>query len=162
MLAPGDRLPALTLPTADGDHFVLDAPGRDALVLILVHDTTCDRCRHRLHELAAEARQIQDEEGRAVVVLPDGDSARRLATELDLPFPVLIDAGGLLRERLGVAPGRALSAVADRYGEVWDVAEAACTAELPEPTRLETALRHIAIQCPECGFADSPVGPFAP
>jgi peroxiredoxin len=161
MLTPGDRLPALTLPTPDGDQFVLDAPGHDSVVVIVVHDADCDRCRRRLRELAAERKHIADEEGRAVVVVSERSGGRALETELALPFPVLVDEGGLLHDRLGIAPGRALSAVADRYGEVWDVAEAGCTAELPDPERLETALRHIAIQCPECGFADSPVGPFA-
>jgi hypothetical protein len=49
-------------------------------------------------------------------------------------------------------------AVIDRYGQVYSVADADTTAELPDATALTDWFRFLATACPECGVIDDPIG----
>jgi hypothetical protein len=46
--------------------------------------------------------------------------------------------------------------VVDRYGQVYDVRDAA-VADLPSPADLEEWFRFLATACPECGVLDEPI-----
>lgn len=48
--------------------------------------------------------------------------------------------------------------VADRYGQVYAVHDAARVDELPGPDDLEEWFRFLATACPECGVLDDPIG----
>ena len=48
--------------------------------------------------------------------------------------------------------------VADRYGQVYAVHDAATADQLPAPHDLEEWFRFLATACPECGVLDDPVG----
>jgi hypothetical protein len=46
--------------------------------------------------------------------------------------------------------------VVDRYGQVYDVRDAATAAELPSAAELEEWFKFLATACPECGVLDDP------
>lgn len=48
--------------------------------------------------------------------------------------------------------------VADRYGQVYAVEDAADADELPRSHELEEWFRFLATACPECGVLDDPIG----
>lgn len=162
MIGPGASLPALTMRTGGGGRLELLDARRNSVLLVVVDDTDCEDCRRWLRNLVGARQVLEDEEGEPILVVADDDAAKTLTDELQVPYTVLIDHDGALHDRLGVERGRAASVVADRYGEVWESREADCVADLPEPRRYSSLLRHIAIQCPECGFPDSPLGGFPP
>lgn len=48
--------------------------------------------------------------------------------------------------------------IADRYGQVYAVADAADASALPDVDALEGWFRFLATACPECGVLDDPIG----
>lgn len=47
--------------------------------------------------------------------------------------------------------------IVDRYGQVYDVSEAASTTGLPDADAVTEWFRFLATACPECGVRDDPV-----
>lgn len=104
MLSPGRPAPDLELPTASGGTFSLRALRgvKHAVLFFYPKDNTlvCTReaCafRDRFEEFVAA--------GAVVVGISDDDerSHQRFASKWDLPYPLLIDAGGRARTAFGV------------------------------------------------------------
>ena len=157
-LAVGDRLPPLTLPSADGGPPVeWRDTSRGAAVLVLPHSADCRACRAYLETLAAGDEAVRLWGGRTLALLPAGvDEARAFARECRLPFPVIPDPDGDARRRCGVLASAAAVLVADRWGQLYDVAVAGAGHELPSADEVEAWLRFLATQCPECGVPDEP------
>ena len=65
------------------------------------------------------------------------------------------DGRVLVLEADGVASHRLL--IVDRYGQVYDVTDAAQAEDLPDVGALEQWFRFLATACPECGVLDDPV-----
>lgn len=149
----GDRLPNLRLPRSDGTTVrPLRGPHRDAAVVVALHDTGCDPCRHYLRSLAdAESRfRLWDGSIRAVT---DTDSdaeagARALQDELGSAVDILVDTDRELLDRVDATAGP-VTLVADRYGQVFHIAESGEEHAVMEPRELEEWLQYLATQCPE-------------
>ncbi len=61
---------------------------------------------------------------------------------------LVLEADGLDAHRL---------LIIDRYGQVYDVTDAADAEQLPQVAALEDWFRFLATACPECGVLDDPV-----
>jgi hypothetical protein len=144
-------IPDFTVQTAEGRRIHRrDFKGRRHLVICFAHPQASDEGRGLLAEVAASYDAFRA--GRAeVLVVPLSDGA---AAGEDYPFPVVADAGGVLRSRFGATDGAALI-IADRYGEVVvrvDSTEADGTP--PEPYGLPLATVLMALEWLEtrCGL----------
>jgi peroxiredoxin Q/BCP len=79
------------------------AAASDFAVLVFFRDYHCPKCQEQASNIAAQAAELNSRNVAVVGVLPESKSKTAEWTEkLDLPFPVLADAG---------------SDVADRYGQ---------------------------------------------
>jgi hypothetical protein len=123
----------------------LRSRGREATVLVRVHDATCRDCRRYLTELAAAGIDLVWWEGRVVIVVPGPlGSASALRASLGPSFTVLSDAD----DRAALVDGAGV-VVADRYGQVFFVGEAGGAHAFPPPREVEEWLKFLATQCPE-------------
>jgi hypothetical protein len=142
----GSFLPDIELPGAPhGTATPLRRGGRAATVVVRVHDATCRDCRRYLADLAASKIDLAWWEGRVVVVVPGPlEDASGLRGDVGSSFTVLGDA----HDRARLVDGAGVI-VADRYGHIYDVADAGDGHALPSPKELEEWLRFLAMQCPE-------------
>ncbi len=106
-LKVGDKVPSFTLPDQDGKPFQLeDALAKGPVVLFFYPKDGTPGC-------TAEACSFRDASGEflaagAVVAGVSSDdvaSHRRFADQHKLEYPLLSDAGGALRKKLGVPRG---------------------------------------------------------
>jgi peroxiredoxin len=150
-LEAGQRLPDLDLPSApSGAPVPLRRRARQGTVLIVLHGADCDGCRSYLEAIAAAYEQLRDWDGRVVPVV-EGPlaAAAQAGSGLDLPFPVLADPAGRLREGWAIGGGSLL--IADQWGELFLVQSGSPGShDLPSPEEVAEWLRFVAIQCPEC------------
>jgi peroxiredoxin len=112
----GLKAPDLQGTTVEGARFV-GASGNRAMV-VYFFDSSSARSRRPLRALQELALSRADE----VVVVgisrdADARSARSLATEYDLTFPILHDAGGALARRFQVSQPTAVFVVSS-YGQI--------------------------------------------
>lgn len=153
-MRPGHRLPAREAQDPRSGRTVrLRDQARGSIVLFVPHGPECEGCRAYLGTLAGldEACRLWDARRIAVA---RGDVAGLRPS--DPPFPGLADPGGDLVSRLA-APGHASLIVADRFGECFHVDEVGPDDHegLSTAAEIESWLRFIAIQCPECGVPDT-------
>jgi len=135
----------------DGEPFVLSRNERAHSALYVAHPGDCPGCADALRWLEARAPALARWDGRAVAIL--GAGAARGAGDA----VALCDAEGRAREALGLDdPESALLLACDRFGQVYAAWRVGRDHALPSPDALETELRGIAIQCPECGVPDEP------
>jgi len=146
----GLLLPGFQLPRSGGGVVRVRAyRGRRALVLVFVHDATCDECRTYLCRALAVYAAYGDEDTEVVAVVPDSaERAAALHHTLALPFPVAIDHDGAVARRYGLTPGRdAAVMVTDRFGEprIWHI----CGAhhDFPNHDELIAEARYLALTC---------------
>lgn len=148
-LRVGQRLPDLRLPRPDGAVSALRGPHRDAVVVVVLHDADCERCRDYLRELAAAAARFRIWDG-SVRAVTDSQRADNLQAELDPDIDVLLDAESMFLNRVqdhgGFGP---VVMVADRYGQLFEILAAGADHALAEPRELEEWLKYLATQCPE-------------
>lgn len=158
----GHRLPARELhDLRTGKAIPLREPALGSTVLFVLHGAECEPCGAYLATLeelesadrAWDARRlavVQGFEGRESD-LPESISRRGSHR----PIPLLPDPGGSLAGHLGLS-GSAGLIVADRFGEAFEVIRVQEGHEsLPSADAIESWLRFLAIQCPECGVPDS-------
>ena len=150
-LAVGQSLPDLALPTApSGAPVSVRRRGRDNTVLIGLHDADCEACLAYLTALGEAHETLRDWDGRILPVLHGPlEAASEIRAARALPFPVLSDAEGRLRDGWGIGGGTLL--LADQWGEIFLV-QAGAEGEhaFPPPEEVAEWLRFVAIQCPEC------------
>ncbi|MGD9894992.1 MAG: peroxiredoxin family protein, partial [Dehalococcoidia bacterium] len=116
----GVLLPGFQLPRSGGGSVRIRAfRGRRALVLIFVHDASCDGCRSYLSRALDAYAVYGDEDAEVIAVVPDrAEHVASLQHGLALPFPVAIDGDGAVAHRYGLVAGcDAAVMVTDRYGE---------------------------------------------
>lgn len=174
-LRVGQRLPDVGLPRPDGAVRALRGAHRDAVVVVVLHDADCERCRDYLRALAAAAPRFRIWDG-SVGAVTDAPHPDHLQAELDPDIDVLIDAertfldrvqahggfGGRAGDRAGDRAGNMAGEsasevpadgpvvlVADRYGQLFEILPAGPDHVLVEPRELEEWLKYLATQCPE-------------
>ncbi len=116
----GAMAPNFTLPTVTGGSVKRSSyRGRKHLALIVLPfvDLTS---REYLEELRERYGEIRAEDGEVLVLVTDqGASAEGLRAAIEVPFPLLLDPGGVAASRLlpdGASHGLI---ILDRYGAVW-------------------------------------------
>jgi peroxiredoxin Q/BCP len=116
----GDRAPEFSLPDQDGNPVTLSAVLADRSVVLYFYPRdetlgcTIEACKFR------DEHQLFRDAGAEVLGVSDDsvDSHRGFAQHRQLPFRLLSDAGGAVRERYGV--GRLLGVLAGRKTFVID------------------------------------------
>ena len=136
-------VPLFTLPDKHGEPLNLAKQrGRNHLVLLIFNADAQPQAY--LQGLAASAEAWKQLPARGLVVVPDEDSAGALGS---LPFSVLIDSDGRVRNQF-LPEGAAAGVFAlDRYGYLyhqWLVSDAAA---LPAPAEIDGWLQAISMQC---------------
>jgi len=142
------RLPELELASVPGGAPTpLRPPGRVSPVIVLVHGAGCEGCRAYLRQLAAASDDVADWDGRVIVVVPASPDSAAIGVDART-FALLADPERALAARLGLAGAAVV--VADPYGEIHHVADAAAGHDLPAAPEVVQWLRYLAVQCPEC------------
>lgn len=132
----------------------IDSDG--SLVVFVAHSSDCPGCLSYAADLVAQADEFGWWGGRSTVVLPAADaSGAELAGRLTLKCVADIEGSGRRRWHLGASDAAVI--VADRWGQVYLVADAGDGHDLPDPASdVMRVLTRIGIQCPECGVPDVP------
>ncbi|WP_276259672.1 peroxiredoxin family protein [Haloglomus litoreum] len=125
----GEPAPALAAPNVGSgpDRFDLDAldDGTDAVVLVLMRDYYCTKCKAQADRLADHYEAFHEHDAEVVAVLPeDRDRARGWA---DVPYPLLAD------------PEKAFAEAYDqptKYGALGELSDFA--GRMPEAVVLDT------------------------
>lgn len=136
-------VPLFTLPDKHGEPLNLAKQrGRNHLALLIFGADVQPQAY--LQALAASTQAWKQLPARGLVVMPDEDSAGALGS---LPFSVLIDSDGRVRNQF--LPEGAVAGVfaLDRYGDLyhqWLVSDAGA---LPAPADIDGWLQAISMQC---------------
>jgi peroxiredoxin len=134
--------------------------GRANLVLFAVgHDESTMTLMMRL---ADQYAQIKNEDATVLLIFQESpEAAARMAQELKLPYPVLVDEDGRVHRELGAADtvGSPRSAIyiTDRFGEVFGAYRSRDGISLPSFEKIVHMLEFVNSQCPECGVPEWPV-----
>ena len=95
------RIPAprFCLEAAGGEPVCVDDYCEDcSLVLVFPRSGDCEDCLKLLHAFAERVRDYATVDGQILALLPwDSGELRTAGLELELPFPVLADAGAQVR-----------------------------------------------------------------
>lgn len=147
--------PTFELPASTGGRVALwDFKGRAPVVLFFAH-SDCPACRDYCLRLRQGASRYADHNAQLLAVVPASlADCQQLASELQLPFPVLADADGAVRARYLDDPRSVGLFVLDRYGEPYGRWQAPEATALPGAEPLLSALTLAELECPECGVPD--------
>jgi peroxiredoxin len=134
--------------------------GRANLVLFAAgHDESTMTLMMRL---ADQYAQIKNEDATVLLIFQESpEAAARIAQDLKLPYPVLVDEDGRVHRELGAADtvGSPRSAIyiTDRFGEVFGAYRSRDGVSLPSFEKIVHMLEFVNSQCPECGVPEWPV-----
>lgn len=142
LIREGDIVPPLTLAPASGGAEVRLPGGHQASLLVFAHPEACRPCADYLGELADAVEDLRGWGTRLVAVAPPDPP--------DLPFPVVGDEGGAARRRLGIGDDEAAVVLADRWGEVFEVAAIDDAHDFPLPRHLIESAKIVDVSCGEC------------
>ncbi|HEY8459480.1 MAG TPA: redoxin domain-containing protein [Blastocatellia bacterium] len=154
-LNPGQIIPAFSLTAANRRERIgpWNYKQRRNLAIFFIHSAECRMCVELLRAVAANYGEYQRLEAEALAIAPDEiDRLRRLAQELNLPFPVLADEEGKIRARYLTPSGQPEAAVVvtDRWGEIFARNFAGREHDLPSEAGIREWLEFIELQCEEC------------
>ncbi len=149
-----------TLPSALGQPISLsDYRGCSNLVLVLAGGGAGDSDLEILTEVATNYAQLREEQAEVLAILQcDRERAARIAHQMSLPFPLLVDEDGRFYRAAGAEdryghPATAIY-VADVFGEVFAVYRTIEGQTMPSAQEIVKWLSFINRQCPECGHPD--------
>lgn len=143
---PARKIPDLALATRSGTPRRLRPIGRRSPVLVLVHAGVCDACAAFIHRLRAASEMLHEWDGDVLVITPERlDGSGDASAD---PFPVLSDPEQRLASSLALTPPALV--IADQWGEVHETTEAGDEHRFPTVDEIESWLRYLATQCPEC------------
>jgi peroxiredoxin len=150
LMYPEKRLPAISLNAVpSGEHQPLRPPGRRASVVALAHGAECEACLAYLGLLAGRAAEIEEWNGRLIAVTEQPwEEARALPAPLGEHVLLLSDPYRQVARACGVSVPALL--VADRWGALYLAHPAGAEHRWPPPEEVLSALKYLAIQCPEC------------
>jgi peroxiredoxin len=147
----GELIPDFTVQTVAARRIHRrEFKGRRHLVLCFAHPQASDGGQGLLAAIASGYDTYRAGRAEVLVVLPSDGAAGGEG----YPFPVVADAGGVLRSRFGATDGAALI-IADRYGEVVvRVDSTEIAGGTPEPYGLPLATVPMALEWLEtrCGL----------
>lgn len=155
----GRLFPDATLPTRDGGTVSLDSyrPKWDLVMVMLGAAGVPPEVARLLDALAAARTDVEAEDGKVLVVTAAHGPA--LPASWPWPFPLLVDEGGRLHERVGAVDGTGASApalfVTDHYREIYGAMR---PGERMWPTTAREVIEWLvfaSIQCPECNVPES-------
>lgn len=158
-------VPNFQLPSSRGvDVELRDYRHQHPVVLFFAHGAECPRCRQRLRDFADHYADYRFWRTEVLAIIPEPPAiAKQLAEALQLPFSILSDVGGAVREPFMDAAGSADPSdvgliVLDRFGapEAWDAAGDADA--LMAPDEALGWVQHGELACPECGVSEWPAG----
>jgi peroxiredoxin len=143
---PSRRIPDFAFATRSGTPRSLRPAGRRSPVLVLVHPGACEACAAFIGRLRAASEMLHAWDGDVLVITPEtlGDSGNASAER----FPLLSDPEQRLASALAIAPPAVV--IADQWGEVHEITEAGDEHRFSGVDEIESWLRYLAIQCPEC------------
>lgn len=144
---PARRIPHTSLHSADGGREVPIIWRRTAPILLFLHAEGCAQCRDYAASVAAEIVDLQEWDGRPLIVLATPPAAED-ASPADIRIPVLHDAENRLADKLGVAAPAVV--IGDQWGEIYESHSAGEGHDFITPAELVSWARTIATKCPEC------------
>ena len=143
---PARRLPHVGLQPAVGKREVPIIWRRTGPMLLFLHARECAACRDYAAQVAGAIDEIQEWDGRPLIIQPD--EAEPAGLPVPESIPVLRDTGNRLAERLGVVTPAVL--IADQWGEIYESHAAGDAHDFLAPEELVSWARTIATKCPEC------------
>lgn len=148
-LRKGVVTPLFYLPSTEGNQSGPAAlRSKYNMVLAFVDDTPGSTAY--LQALAAVYPAILEARSRVIAVLSAPlDRASDLVAKLNLPFPLLADAGGSATQRMIGGERHTALCIADRFGQVYYLEIAPSSEALPSAHAALEWLAYIQIQCPE-------------
>ena len=155
----GQLIRDFTLISALGPPVSLsDYRGRSNLVLVLAGGGAD---LDILTEVATNYAQLREEQAEVLAILQcDRELAARIARQMGLPFPLLVDGDGRVHRAAGAHDGyghpTAAIYVIDVFGEVFAVYREAEGQTMPSAQEILKWLSFINMQCPECGHPEWP------
>jgi peroxiredoxin len=161
-LKPGQIIPAFNLKAANRREQIgpWNYKQRRNLAIFFFHSAECQKCGELLREMAANYSEYQRLETEALAIAPDEiDRLSRLARELALPFPVLADDEGKVRDRYLKSDGQSEAAVVvvDRWGAIFACQVSGREHDLPAEAGIREWLEFIEHQCEECFPSEWPL-----
>ncbi len=145
LVQQGDILPQLSL-ARPGGTLRLPGSGNRSTLLVVVHPR-CARCASYLSEIADIVADLRDWGTSLIGVVPGSGSP---AAQI---FPVLGDEEDAARLRLGIGGDQAAVILADRWGEVFEVATFGVEHGFPLPRQLVESAKIVDLSCGECNVA---------
>jgi len=149
MLQPGQVIPTFTLPDSEGRPVRRTIyRGQKHLVLVFLPSTEDQGGRAYLQALADTYQLVRGASAAVLAVVRGAEtSAQAFKREIELPFPLLLDADGDVAARFLPPGAPAAILVTDRYGELYYSRVVATTADLPPIRELHDWLTAIDHQC---------------
>ena len=123
---------------------------RKGIIVVLLHGPDCEACRDYVSRLGELEEQIEDWDGRIVLVSTE-EPAAGSPSLFDAPasFHQARDDGDVFVRKAGVSPPAVF--VADQWGELFAVEGASDDHRFViQPEEVVDWLRFLAIKCPEC------------
>jgi peroxiredoxin len=149
MLRPGQIIPTFTLPDSEGRPLRRTIyRGQKHLVLVFLSSIEDHGGRAYLQALADTYRVVRDASAAVLAIVRGVEvSAQAFKREIDLPFPLLLDADGHVAAQFLPPAAPAAIFMTDRYGELYYSRVVATTTDLPPIGELHDWLTAIDNQC---------------
>jgi peroxiredoxin len=160
-LSTGQLIPDFRLSAAnrDGEFGPWDYKQHRNLVLIFFRSVESANCKQLLLEIMEHYVEYQEKEAEVLVISSDEmNRLRQLTHDLALPFPVLFDTGGSVRDlylknikqSTESATFEAAIFVADRWGEIFTCKTVEKDDDSVAEAEIREWLEFIELQCEEC------------
>jgi ribosomal protein S27E len=128
-------------------------------IVLFAHPGTCAGCSGYARQLIALQEHFALWDGDVWLL---GGSLAQLAEHIPADRARIAgDPARRAHQRCGLPEQRAVVVVADRWGQVWDIATSDDDHALPDPADLCATTQFIAVQCPECETLDQPPGEWS-
>lgn len=155
-LKVGELLPDFQLETSGGDLISPQNYKGKKNVVVVIFGVRCEECKEFLTRAAERYREYQEANAEIIAVgEATAEAVRELASEMQLPFPVVADPNGVAGTRYKTR--RSAVIVADRFGEIRLAEYPGEGQRPPDQERIITRLELNELECPECGVPTWPM-----
>ncbi len=142
LVQAGQILPRVKLDGPDGPR-PLSRPGNQSVLVVYLHPEPCEPCASYLGEVADTLGDLREWATAPVAVAPPAHWLE------DPGFPLLHDDEEA-RRQLGIGTDEAAVILADRWGEVVEVATVGDDHGFPLPRQLVESAKILDLSCGEC------------